>query len=288
MRKIVTVFVGLFLLSQIATAKARKAPDQSRPADEVSFELVAGYLVVVNGSIGPLRGLKFVLDTGATHSAVSSKIAEQLGLRHVAGKVFNIDKVVQTDWAALPEVEFGPIQANQVPVMITDLDYFKSLGSHVDAVIGLDLLRRKNFSIDFGARKLRFGQLETGRHSIPMLWDDISLSVQAEANGRLLHVILDSGAPGPMFYEERLENRAVDYRIEEEDYGYRINGVLRLTRGRVRKLQLGGSDLRRTVFLTHSPAKGVMDGVDGFLGLSALNARRINFDFETNTFSWTN
>jgi len=288
MRNIVTVLVGLFLLSQIATAKARKDSEQRCTADELSFEVAGGYLVVVDGSIGNLHGLKFVLDTGATHSAVSNKVANQLGLQRITGKVFNIDKMVQTEWAALPEVELGPIRASHVPVMVTNLDYFKSLAIRVDAVIGLDLLRQRNFSIDFSEKKLRFGQMETGRHSVPMVSDDISLRVEAEANGRLVHMILDSGAPGPMFYEERLENRAVDYRIEEEDYGYRINGVLRLTRARVRKLQLGGNEIEHTIFLAHSPTKGVMDGVDGFLGLTALKARRINFDFETNTLSWSN
>src|SRR5208282_6374918 len=160
MRKIFAVLIGFFLLSQIATAKARKASEPRGPDEEVPFELVSGYLVVVDGSIGPLHRLKFVLDTGATHTAVSNKVAEQLGLHRVTGRVFNIDKIVGTDWAVLPEVEFGPIQGSQVPVMVTDLDYFKSLGSHVDAVIGLDLLRQKNFCIDFGAKKVLFGEIE--------------------------------------------------------------------------------------------------------------------------------
>jgi predicted aspartyl protease len=288
MRKIVTAIIGLLLLSQIATARARKDSAQKSANDEVPFELISGYLVAVDGSIGPLHGLKFVLDTGATHSAVSGKVADQLGLRRVAGKVFNIDKTVKTEWVTMPEMELGPLRASQVPIMVTDLGYFKSMGTHVDAVIGLDLLRQRNFSIDFAAKRVRFGHMVAGRHSIPMVSDDISLKVEAEANGRPLHMILDSGAPGPMMYEERLENRAVDYNIEEEDYGNRINGVLRLTRARVRRLQLGGSDIGPTVFLTHSPAKGELDGVDGFLGLIALKARRINFDFETNTLSWTN
>jgi predicted aspartyl protease len=288
MRKIAIGIVGLLLLSQIATASARKDSAQKSANEEVPFELVSGYLVVVDGSIGPLRGLKFVLDTGATHSAVSGKVADQLRLRRVTGKVFNIDKTVKTEWAAIPEVELGPLRASQIRVMVTDLDYFRSMGTHVDAVIGLDLLRQRNFSIDFAAKKVRFGQMEAGRHSTGMVSDDISLRVEAEANGRPIHMILDSGAPGPMMYEERLENRAVDYNVEEEDYGNRINGVLRLTRARVRRLQLGGSDIGHTVFLTHSPAKGELDGVDGFLGLTALKARRVNFDFETNTLSWTN
>ena len=90
-----------------------------------------------------------------------------------------------------------------------------------------------------------------------------------------------------MIYEERLETRLVDYSVEEEEYGYRVDGILRLTRARVRRLQLGGRDIEPKIFLTHSPAKGVMEGIDGLLGLTALKARRINFDFETNTLSWT-
>jgi predicted aspartyl protease len=288
MKKSVIGIVGLLLLSQIATARAGKDSASSAANDEVPFELVSGYLVVVDGAIGPLHSLKFVLDTGATHSAISRKVADQLGLRRVTGKVFNIDRTVKTEWTAMPEMELGPLRRSQVPVMVTDLDYFKSTGTHVDAVIGLDLLRQKSFSIDFATKKIRFGQMEAGRHSIPMVSDDIALRVEAEVNGRPIHMILDSGAPGPMMYEERLENRAVDYKIEEEDYGNRINGVLRVTRARVRRLQLGGRDIDHTLFLTHSPAKGELDGVDGFLGLTALKARRINFDFVTNTLSWTN
>jgi hypothetical protein len=288
MRKFITGLVVFFMLSQIAIARTRKDLVQRSANDEVPFELVSGYLVVVDGSIGELHGLKFVLDTGSTHCAVSRKVADRLELGRLSGEVFNIDKMVKTEWAVIPEVEFGPIRATQVPVMVTDPDYFKSIAIHVDAVVGLDLLRQKNFSIDFANQKVRFGQVEAGRHSIPMLSDDISLKVEAEANGRLIHLILDSGAPGPLMFEERLEKRAVDYRVEEENYGNRVGGILRLRRARVRRLQLGGRDIEQTVFLTHSPAKGTLDGIDGFLGLTALKARRINFDFETNRLSWTN
>lgn len=287
MRRTLTGLVGLLLLSQIATARARNDVIQRTLNDEMPFELVAGYLVVVDGSIGPLHGLKFALDTGATHSAVSNRIADQLGLERLTGRVFNIDGMVKTGWSAVPEVEFGPIKTGRLPVMVTDLDYFKSLGSHVDAVVGLDLLRQKNFSIDFAERKVRFGHVGEGRYSIPMRCDDVSLQVEAEANGRLIRLIIDSGAPGPMMYEERLENRAVDYSTEEEHYGYRLDGVLRMTRGNLRRLKLGGRDIEHTVFLTHSPAKDALGGIDGFLGLTALKARRVNFNFETNTLSWT-
>ena len=44
------------------------------------FELVAGFLVVVDGQIGNLNGLKFILDTGATHSLIDQKVADRLQL----------------------------------------------------------------------------------------------------------------------------------------------------------------------------------------------------------------
>src|SRR4029077_4579246 len=256
MKKIVTGLVGLFFLSQIATARTRKESVQRAASDEIPFELVSGYLVVVDGSIGPLHGLKFVLDTGSTYSMLNRKLADQLELRRLTGEAFNIDKTVKTEWATMQEVEIGPIRATQVLVIVTGPEYFKSIGSHVDAVVGLDLLRQKNFSIDFANRKVRFGPLEAGRHSIPMVSDDMALKVEAQANGRLLHLVLDSGAPGPLMYEERLGKRTVDYSVEEENYGSRMDGMLRLTGAKVRKLQLGGRDIEQTVFLTHSPAKG--------------------------------
>src|SRR5579864_7326670 len=289
MKSVLAGLVGLLLLSQVATAGARTDSVQKLASEEISFELHSGYLVVAQGSIGPLHGLRFVLDTGATHTAISGRIADQLSLRRQMGSVINIDRSVKTEWTALPEVEFGPIRAEQVPVMITDLDYFKTLAKHVDAVIGLDLLRQKNFSIDFATKKVRFGEIEAGQHSTPMLLDDICIKVNAEVDGKPLHLILDSGTPGPLIYEERLSNRAVDYRILDQAYGNRVNdGVFRATVANVHQLQLGGRDIARTVFLTQSPTKGVLDGIDGLLGLAALKARRINFDFETNTLSWTN
>ena len=54
------------------------------------------------------------------------------------------------------------------------------------------------------------------------------------------------------------------------------------------RLQLGGRDMQREVFLTESPRNDALAGIDGYLGLGTLRARRINFDFETNTLSWTN
>jgi len=50
---------------------------------------------------------------------------------------------------------------------------------------------------------------------------------------------------------------------------------------------LGTTDLGRTVFLVKAPPTNVLPGIDGYLGTDTLKARRIDFNFETNTLAWT-
>ena len=47
---------------------------------EVHFRLYRNYLIVVQGSLGLLDGLNFLVDTGANPTAVDQKIAKKLGL----------------------------------------------------------------------------------------------------------------------------------------------------------------------------------------------------------------
>jgi hypothetical protein len=48
--------------------------------------------VVVDGQIGNLKGLRFILDTGATHSLIDRKVADRLRVEAARGKVMNFDK----------------------------------------------------------------------------------------------------------------------------------------------------------------------------------------------------
>ena len=47
----------------------------------IPFQLEGGFLIEVEGRIGQLEGLKFILDTGATHSVIDRRIADRLS-RH--------------------------------------------------------------------------------------------------------------------------------------------------------------------------------------------------------------
>jgi gag-polyprotein putative aspartyl protease len=57
-----------------------------------AFDLREGFLIVVDGRIGPLEHLKFILDTGASHTVVSRKIADQLALSREPGSVIKFSE----------------------------------------------------------------------------------------------------------------------------------------------------------------------------------------------------
>ena len=60
--------------------------NRAAPAVEgtVNFELYRGYLMIVRGSAGPVKGLNFLLDTGASSTVLDPQLARKLHLRRLA------------------------------------------------------------------------------------------------------------------------------------------------------------------------------------------------------------
>ena len=118
--------------------------------DAIPFQLGSGFLIVIEGQIGPLTPLKFILDTGATHTMVDARIADKLSLPRHKGKVLNFDKGIKVDWTNLPELHLGPLAAHNFPVMVGDLKRISEFAEGVDAILGLDLLRTaQSIRIDY-------------------------------------------------------------------------------------------------------------------------------------------
>ncbi len=117
------------------------------------FELVGGFLVVVNAEIGDLSGLKFILDTGATHSLIDRKVADRLRLHRRSGDVISFDRHVDVEWADIPDLRVGPLRGEALRIMVVKLAEYSEFAEHADGIIGLDLLSKsRKFSIDYDGR----------------------------------------------------------------------------------------------------------------------------------------
>jgi predicted aspartyl protease len=252
------------------------------------MQLYCGYLIVVEARVGDLQGLKFLLDTGATNTAIDRKLADRLGLAKEPGQLVSIDKIVRVEWSKLPELDYGPEHFSNIPVVVQDMGYFLTAGVHVDGIIGWDLLRRGSFRVDFARKRVSFGPLEQfeGR-TVAIRPEPLFLTIQVEMNGRPMSMIADTGMRGTAFYDGSLEEIRESYNVLARAVGTSVGGTVKSRCVRVPHLKLGTQDLDREVQLVERPSSDSLQGIAGYLGISALDAKQIAFDFEHNELRWT-
>ncbi len=280
--------LGTLLLSVVCCAAVAGTRTQLA-ANEMAIEVYGGYLVVARGSVNNADNLRFLVDTGATNSAIDRRVAEQLGLHGQPAKVINIDKTVALEWTEVQEMTFGPQRIPNVRVMIEDLGYLRSAGLHVDGMIGLDQLRRQSFRVDYARKRVVFGPTASdGMRAVPMRADAKSISVEVELDARPVWMVADTGARGIVLYEDTIKDLLANYHVEARTDGVSLGGPLENRIAIVPRLRLGGQDLDREVVLINAPGANRLSGVAGYLGLASLDAKQVAFSFETNQLLWRN
>jgi predicted aspartyl protease len=282
----VVVLLGTLLLSVVCGAAVGGTRTQLA-SNEMAIEVYGGYLAVGRGSVNNADNLRFLLDTGASSTAIDRRVAERLGLHGQPAKVINFDKTVALEWTEVQEMTFGPERIRNVRVMIEDLGYLRSTGVHVDGVIGLDQLRRQSLLVDYARESVVLGPTATeGMRGVPMRADAKSLRVEVELDQRPVWMVADTGARGIVLYEDTVKDLLANYRVEGRTGVVGLGGPLENRTAIVSRLRLGGQDLDREVVLISAPGAKRLSGVSGYLGLASLDAKQVAFSFETNQLLW--
>ncbi len=155
--------------SQLAIAPANPVATEAGPLAHVTVKLPIrlywGYLVVIEASIGNIRKLNFLVDTGAYPSVIDQKIARRLGLAEQPARVNLSKNSVETRLVVLPSLLLGPIRADSLRVLSEDLSFIqKTVGHKVDGIVGLDVLRKSSFTIDYRTKEMLASRgLSSGR-----------------------------------------------------------------------------------------------------------------------------
>ena len=247
---------------------------------EIPFVLANGFLIEFEGAIGTSTGLKFILDTGATHSIVDQNLAANLGVLPHTKKLFDFDRYVEAGLGVFPDVLLGPVHATNVPLLIGDLGKLSPLASDAVAIIGADLLSLADFSIDYDKRVLCF-RLEDGQSS-PGNHPQTGMIVELQVQGRRIDVLVDTGTEDMFLFENRLPHLIVHNAPQDVLVGSRLAG----RRVTLPDVQLGSKTLEGKAILVKGPPSDVLPGIAGYLGTAALKPHRIEFNHTHNLFRW--
>ena len=256
-------------------------------SSEVSFRLYQEYLILVKGSIGPFQNLTFLIDTGATTTVLSSHLASKLKLKRSAGRAAAYGKAVSIETAIVRRLSLGSVLFHAVPVVIPRAFSMPSDLQLVDAIVGLNVLKRSDFSIDYESKTIRFGPVDHFASTVPFSSDHYLL-VRISVGSKTLNLAVDSGAKDLILYERRVKKLESAIPTGERKTFQHFGGSNRLNGVTLPRVQLGDvSWVEVAGFLLRGEQwDAYPKGVDGVIGLAALKLRRLHFDFQNGVLSW--
>ena len=237
---------------------------------EIPFQKYRDYLIVVQGSLGDTQRLNFIIDTGTDRTVIDNRVAQKLHMVGVVGKLGVHNQVVEVQQAVLPSVQIGALRATFFPVLVRDLAFLqKGLGIRIDAVIGLDILSRSNFSIDYATKRIDFGAAPVSGSSAPFQSTPPWLTVPMEVNGVSLHLLLDTAASGILLFQSRIRNRLQLISLGER-MSSKMRGEFRLQSVILARAKLGETDFGQENAFVVEDQEDESREFDGLLGPSAL------------------
>jgi predicted aspartyl protease len=251
----------------------------------VPIKLYSEHLIVVRGNLGNLTERNLLIDTGAYPSAIDREVAHELKLKINRGESRALGHNIQAGAAIIPEIEIGPLRAPGLPVVVEDLySISKVLGVRIDALIGLDVLARASFQIDYTKKELSFGPPEQLAFAVPIVAERAMALVAMNIDSHVVHLLIDTGAARTVLFAQRVPS--LGSKPEAELRFTSLSGRLALNGIKANDAELGGIRLdSRSVFLSDGSNMTGMP-FDGLLATWTEHIHRISFDFEHNVFSW--
>jgi Aspartyl protease len=276
-------FLSVVVASLLVSATSLRS---TRPTVDVPFELYQHHLVVTKGSVGRLHGLSLLIDTGTIPSMVDGRIARKLHLRTEPSLLIAFGKQVPIQSAILDGFRIGSLQSGPVSASVDDLSYVER--GQIDAIVGLDVLARTNFSIDYQTRVLRLAPpgREDSVAPLELAWP--FLTVRMMVAGRPIRLLVDTGSSDLVLFKTRMSSALSEAPWKGDKIVRYASGPARLRRLDLRHVGLGTHvwDKLPAWALDREP-HGYPPSIDGVLGVLALGCQRVRFDFDRHEFGWS-
>jgi predicted aspartyl protease len=286
-KTVFVLFLGLWLFLQAAFARGQQIDGANAAvATELPFKVSRGFLIVVEGQVGSLSKLRFILDTGTSRTVVDKRVARKLGIRGLPSRLLTMRQTFETESAIFSDVRFGPMRATNIPLLIADLSPFTEYTDGADGILGLDLLWGSRISIDFASKKLLVNSGTTAGAPPLQPSEIVCVTITAEVQGYPVRLLVDTGMPRILFYEDRLRKRFPQFETDNLK-AVAIGQVMFAHEGMVRRIKVGTAEIQDPkVLFFHSAPAGFPENVDGVLGTASLNAQWLILDFSHGNLAW--
>ena len=184
------------------------APQATSPTFEsaVPFELFQDSGIVIPVTIDGRGPFRFLLDTGASHSAISATLASRLELTAIAKTL--VTTPAGETWRAVVRVRnlaLGPVTVREIlPSIVHDNSLQDAM--RAQGVLGQDVLAALHYTLDYSRRVLSWGGAASSDRQwvqLPLEWIAGCPIVRTGPAGRpsTLRLIPDSGASHVVLFD---------------------------------------------------------------------------------------
>lgn len=255
--------------AQTPSASDDRVKQQTEPPSHLSVKLPVrlykGYLVIVEGAIGDVHKLNFLVDTGACPSVVDQKIARDLKLPEQPERVNLWNKSVQTRQVVIPSLSLGPLRVESIPVLAEDLSFLqKALGIKVHGIVGMDVLRKSSFTINYKSKEILFGAPERLTYFVPFETDTPVVTVRIGFQDRRLRMVVDSGGPDLSLFRSRVSEPTGLQALGTESVAD-AGGTFQRTKVQIPELHIGKQTVGAQMAFLVDDRKDEGDDFDGVL-----------------------
>ena len=275
-------YFTLFAVLLIRTWAQAQSP--STETAQIPFQFYNGNLIIVKASIGNLKNINMLLDTGTTITAITKDLAIRLNLSGTVVWTETLGGAVRSESVTLPTIQVGPRQINQLRAVVPDLTAIQqTLNLTLGGIVGMDVLGTGKLTIDYTRQKVIFGSSTATHHVVPFASRQPFLTVNAVIDKQQVRLMLDSGSYQVIVFKNRLHSSTSKIHSDP-------SAAIACLGGSTRSSFLHSDILLGTESLgAHDVAlanSDVDEDIDGLLGFAQLNFHRVSFDFDKALFSW--
>jgi hypothetical protein len=248
--------------------------EQNLPTSEVPFELYNANLIIVKATLGPIKNVNLILDTGTSPTSIGTGMADLLKLRDDA------------DAERHPHLEIGALHAESMRVVVQDLRFMeRELGISLGGIAGLDILCTGSFTIDYLKKKIVFGPIAASEKTVRFETKVPYLTVKAKIEGQEVRLLVDSGAWGLIMYRNQLQTLPQQIHLDPNVSISTASGMTHLRWFRA-GVSLGKENLGPRNVAVADVDSDPQNNFEGLLGFAKMGFRKVFFDFENGLFGW--